>query len=35
VALSLDDLRRIGDVLAKVPVQGDRYPAHLAGRVGK
>ena len=35
VALSRDDLRRIGDVLAKVPVQGDRYPAHLAGRVGK
>lgn len=35
VALSPDDLRRIGDVLAKVPVQGDRYPAHLAGRVGK
>jgi len=35
VALSPDDLRRIGDVLAKLPVQGDRYPAHLAGRVGK
>jgi aryl-alcohol dehydrogenase-like predicted oxidoreductase len=35
VALSPDDLRRIGDVLARVPVQGDRYPAHLAGRVGK
>jgi aryl-alcohol dehydrogenase-like predicted oxidoreductase len=33
--LSLDDLRRIGDVLAKVPVQGDRYPAQLAARVGK
>jgi len=24
VTLSPDDLRRIGDVLAKVPVQGDR-----------
>jgi aryl-alcohol dehydrogenase-like predicted oxidoreductase len=35
VALSADDLRRIGDVLAKVPVQGDRYPAHLAARVGR
>jgi aryl-alcohol dehydrogenase-like predicted oxidoreductase len=35
VALSPDDLRRIGDVLAKVPVQGERYPAHLAARVGK
>jgi aryl-alcohol dehydrogenase-like predicted oxidoreductase len=35
VALSPEDLRRIGDVLAKVPVQGDRYPAHLAARVGK
>jgi len=35
VALSPYDLRCIGDVLAKVPVQGDRYPAHLAGRVGK
>jgi aryl-alcohol dehydrogenase-like predicted oxidoreductase len=35
VALSPDDLRHIGDVLAKVPVQGDRYPAHLAARVGK
>jgi aryl-alcohol dehydrogenase-like predicted oxidoreductase len=34
VALSPDDLRRIGDVLAKVPVRGDRYPAHLAARVG-
>jgi aryl-alcohol dehydrogenase-like predicted oxidoreductase len=35
VALSSDDLRRIGDVLAKVPVHGDRYPAQLAARVGK
>lgn len=35
VALSPDDLRRIGDVLARVPVQGDRYPAHLAARTGR
>jgi len=35
LVLSQDDLRSIGDVLAKVPVQGDRYPAHLAARVGK
>lgn len=35
VALSADDLRRINEVLANVPVQGDRYPAHLAARVGK
>jgi len=34
VTLSPDELRRMGDVLAKVPVQGDRYPAHLAARVG-
>jgi aryl-alcohol dehydrogenase-like predicted oxidoreductase len=35
VALSPADLQRIADVLSKVPVQGDRYPAHLAARVGK
>ena len=29
VELSADDLREIGDVLASVPVQGDRYPADM------
>jgi len=35
VELSAGDLRRIGDALAHLPVQGDRYPAHLAARVGR
>jgi aryl-alcohol dehydrogenase-like predicted oxidoreductase len=35
VSMSAEDLHRIGDVLARVQVQGDRYPAHLAARVGK
>src|SRR5262245_4535842 len=35
VELSADDLRRIEAALAQVKVQGDRYPAHLAARVGK
>jgi len=35
LALSADDLRRIGDALARIPVHGDRYPPHLAGLVGK
>jgi aryl-alcohol dehydrogenase-like predicted oxidoreductase len=35
VELSGDDLREIGDALAGVRVQGDRYPAHLQGRVGR
>ncbi len=35
VALTPDDLGAIADVLAKVPVQGDRYPAHLQARVGR
>jgi aryl-alcohol dehydrogenase-like predicted oxidoreductase len=35
VLLTADDLRRIADALAKIEVQGDRYPAHLAARVGK
>ncbi len=29
------DLDRIGEVLARIPVQGARYPAHLAARVGR
>jgi aryl-alcohol dehydrogenase-like predicted oxidoreductase len=35
VELSGDDLREIGDALAGVRVQGDRYPAQLQGRVGR
>ena len=33
--LSPDDLRQIGDALARVKVQGDRYPPHLAARVSR
>lgn len=35
VELSAADLARIDQVLADVPVEGDRYPSHLANRVGK
>jgi aryl-alcohol dehydrogenase-like predicted oxidoreductase len=35
IELTPDDLRHIGDALADIKVQGDRYPAHLAGRTGK
>jgi aryl-alcohol dehydrogenase-like predicted oxidoreductase len=35
VELTTDDLRRIEDALADINVIGDRYPAHLAARVGK
>jgi aryl-alcohol dehydrogenase-like predicted oxidoreductase len=35
VSLSAADLKRIGEALASFEVQGDRYPAHLAARVGK
>jgi len=35
VELSAGDLRRIGDALARIQVQGDRYPAHLAARAGR
>ena len=35
VKLTADDLRTLGDVLASIQVVGDRYPAHLAARVGK
>jgi aryl-alcohol dehydrogenase-like predicted oxidoreductase len=35
VELSPEDLRRIGEALAQVQVQGERYPAHLAARSGK
>ncbi len=33
--LTDDDLRQIGEALAQIKVQGDRYPAHLAARVGR
>jgi len=35
VALNKDDLRQIEGALTQIHVQGDRYPAHLAARVGK
>jgi hypothetical protein len=35
VELTADDLRQIGEALAGIKVQGDRYPAHLAARAGK
>ncbi len=35
VELTADDLRRIGEALANIQVQGDRYPAHLAALVGR
>jgi aryl-alcohol dehydrogenase-like predicted oxidoreductase len=35
VALTPDDLRRVGEALAKIEVHGDRYPAHLAASVGR
>jgi aryl-alcohol dehydrogenase-like predicted oxidoreductase len=33
--LTAGDLREIGDALARITVQGDRYPAHWAARAGK
>jgi len=35
IALGAPELRQIGDALAAIQVVGDRYPAHLAARVGK
>jgi aryl-alcohol dehydrogenase-like predicted oxidoreductase len=35
IELTAGDLREIGDALARITVQGDRYPAHLAARAGK
>ena len=35
VVLGEDDLQQIQEALAGIDVQGDRYPAHLAARVGK
>ncbi len=33
--LTEDDQRQIGDALAQIKVQGDRYPPHLAARAGR
>jgi aryl-alcohol dehydrogenase-like predicted oxidoreductase len=35
LVLTANDIGAIADVLAKVRVQGDRYPAHLQARVGR
>jgi aryl-alcohol dehydrogenase-like predicted oxidoreductase len=35
VELTPDDLRTIESIVSKVTVQGDRYPPHLAARVGR
>src|SRR6266542_1380882 len=35
VELTAEDLQRIGEALANIQVQGDRYPAHLAALVGR
>jgi aryl-alcohol dehydrogenase-like predicted oxidoreductase len=35
IELTAGDLHEIGDALARIQVQGERYPAHLAARVGK
>jgi aryl-alcohol dehydrogenase-like predicted oxidoreductase len=35
VELTAEDLHRIGDALAQITVQGDRYPASLAARAGR
>ncbi len=35
VELTAADLRQIANALVQVQVQGDRYPAHLAARVGR
>lgn len=33
--LTANELTRINDALARIEVKGDRYPAHLAARVGR
>jgi aryl-alcohol dehydrogenase-like predicted oxidoreductase len=35
IELTAEDLRQIGEALAHIKVQGDRYPAHLAARAGR
>jgi aryl-alcohol dehydrogenase-like predicted oxidoreductase len=35
IELSTEDLKEISDAVTSIQVHGDRYPAHLAARVGK
>jgi hypothetical protein len=35
VQLTRDELEQVEASLAQIQVQGDRYPAHLAARVGR
>jgi aryl-alcohol dehydrogenase-like predicted oxidoreductase len=35
VELGREDLRQVGDALARIKVQGDRYPPHLAALAGR
>ena len=35
VKLTPEDLRQIDQAVSTVPVQGERYPAHLAARAGR
>jgi aryl-alcohol dehydrogenase-like predicted oxidoreductase len=35
ITLSADDISQIDTAFSRIPVQGDRYPAHLQKRVGK
>jgi aryl-alcohol dehydrogenase-like predicted oxidoreductase len=35
IELRAEDLRQIGEALAEIKVQGDRYPPHLAARAGR
>jgi aryl-alcohol dehydrogenase-like predicted oxidoreductase len=35
IELKAEDLREINDAIAKVPVQGDRYPEHLEKITGR
>jgi len=35
LVLSTEELARIAEVLARIPIQGDRYPAALTARVGR
>ena len=35
IELSAEDLRKMSEALSRIKVQGERYPPHLAARVGK
>jgi aryl-alcohol dehydrogenase-like predicted oxidoreductase len=35
IELAAGNLQRINDALARIEIKGDRYPAHLAARVGR